>query len=603
MYISVAYPYANEDVEIQIDNDAALQELGRKLVENAPASVDKESLLTDFTVMVARNGQDHVINLSLEQPVSILLESNDVLKVISGIPPYLLQGEPQPLQVLTFSLDDNQQTKTHINVDNLRKVLHRHDVKDLPVVVLSVAGPFRTGKSFLLNFILHYLENDGADWGQKSSMRVKDGFHWKHGIDRDTVGMWLWSKPFVRTLSTGEKVAVVVADTQGTFDRHTVMAENTRIFALNALISSQQIYNIKEKISEDILQQMHLFTEYGAMVANLLEGQKPFQNLEFLVRDWEFESHEPGSVGGRDYLDDVLSVSQDTPQELRDVRIWLRDCYETMTCYLMPHPGKKVNKSTFSGDLLELEEDFKDHMIDFVAEILSEKRIAVKRVGDQSISCAALHDVFCAYVEAFNTAELPEVQTIFKATARVNQEAIRTAVITSYRDAMTNAAGPGLPYIDEATLVLRHEIAHKEAMANFDSAKLLGSVTQKGHLRAELERQIDVIWKQTRDYNRSKDILRGMRTPLIFAGLAFVLNIVSTILDVVELDPIAYLLNFVAWVGVFALVGWGTLSYTGQQPELRGQLDSWADKILTTSRGFAQQFAGHMAKPQQQRAQ
>eukprot|EP00043_Microstomoeca_roanoka_P013656 m.134017 g.134017 ORF g.134017 m.134017 type:complete len:70 (+) comp15814_c0_seq1:950-1159(+) len=56
MYISVAYPYANEDVEIQIDNDAALQELGRKLVENAPASVDKESLLTDFTVMVARFG-------------------------------------------------------------------------------------------------------------------------------------------------------------------------------------------------------------------------------------------------------------------------------------------------------------------------------------------------------------------------------------------------------------------------------------------------------------------------------------------------------------------------------------------------------------------
>ena len=27
-------------------------------------------------------------------------------------------------------------------------------------------------------------------------------------------------------------------------------------------------------------QQMHLFTEYGAMVAQSLQGQKPFQNLE-----------------------------------------------------------------------------------------------------------------------------------------------------------------------------------------------------------------------------------------------------------------------------------------------------------------------------------
>ena len=52
------------------------------------------------------------------------------------------------------------------------------------------------------------------DWGSASSMQSADGFHWRHGIERDTVGMWIWSKPFVRTLPDGRRVAVIVADTQ-----------------------------------------------------------------------------------------------------------------------------------------------------------------------------------------------------------------------------------------------------------------------------------------------------------------------------------------------------------------------------------------------------
>ncbi|EGD81804.1 hypothetical protein PTSG_02516 [Salpingoeca rosetta] len=584
MYVTIAYPFADEDVDLQIDNEASFKTLGEKIVAAAPRALPREKLLSEFTVVVNRNGRDRVLNLTLEQPVSILLESNDALQMIPGIPPYLVDTEGRPLQVLTFSLDDDQHTVTHINEANLRQILYRHDVKDLPVVVLSVAGPFRTGKSFLLNFILRYLENDGADWGSEASMQAAEGFHWRHGIERDTVGMWMWSKPFVRTMPGGDRVAVIVADTQGTFDKHTVMAENTRIFALNALISSQQVYNIKEKISEDVLQQMHLFTEYGAMVARTLEGQKPFQNLEFLIRDWEFESHAPGAAGGQEYLDSILAISDDLPTELREVRLWLQDCYEAITCFLLPHPGKKVTKKEFTGNLTVLEEDFREHFVEFVSNILSPERIAVKKIGNQNLTCSSLLDLFRTYVDAFNTAELPQVSTLFQATARVNHDAVRQSVLGSYRDAMRRIAGPGFPHVAESHLRNQHEAAHANAISIFESAKLLGSAAQKDHLRADIERELETLWTQMQAYNRSKDILRGMRTPLIFAAAAFLLNIVAAVLDVVELDPIAYILNFIAWVGVFALVGWGTLNYTGQQPELRGALDSFADTLFQTGR-------------------
>ena len=46
-----------------------------------------------------------------------------------------------------------------LNLKELEKVLLADDVKDTAVAIISVAGAYRQGKSFLLNFILRYLES------------------------------------------------------------------------------------------------------------------------------------------------------------------------------------------------------------------------------------------------------------------------------------------------------------------------------------------------------------------------------------------------------------------------------------------------------------
>jgi atlastin len=53
-----------------------------------------------------------------------------------------------------FSLDENKKIK--LNPDFV-KIFLQHKFKNKKVCVISVAGAFRQGKSFVLNFFLRYL--------------------------------------------------------------------------------------------------------------------------------------------------------------------------------------------------------------------------------------------------------------------------------------------------------------------------------------------------------------------------------------------------------------------------------------------------------------
>ena len=74
-----------------------------------------------------------------------------------------LKGEPLPV---VEAKDDHT---FELNHELLESVLLRPEVKDRHVVVLSVAGAFRKGKSFLLDFFLRYLHAQvGSGGGGKT---------------------------------------------------------------------------------------------------------------------------------------------------------------------------------------------------------------------------------------------------------------------------------------------------------------------------------------------------------------------------------------------------------------------------------------------------
>nr|CAD7429919.1 unnamed protein product [Timema monikensis] len=210
---------------------------------------------------------------------------------------------------------------TQFDNEALEAVFLREDVRDKRVVVVSISGIFGKGKSFLLNYMLRYLNSQvnlvcllrqcDPLWLNNKTAPL-EGFSWGGRSKRETTGLLMWSEPFLISLPGGEQVAVVLVDTQGTFDIDTIVQECATVFSLSLLISSVQVFNLSRNITEHDLQHLlvveliglrrqvgvcercgrlimtvvcQLFTEYARQALGE-DVERPFQKLQLLVRDW-----------------------------------------------------------------------------------------------------------------------------------------------------------------------------------------------------------------------------------------------------------------------------------------------------------------------------
>ncbi|KAK3277670.1 hypothetical protein CYMTET_14335, partial [Cymbomonas tetramitiformis] len=114
---------------------------------------------------------------------------------------------------------DDQHTKlavSHEGLDALRLIT-------TPVAPIIVIGPYRSGKSFLLNQLL------GVSCGE--------GFGVGHQRDTKTKGLWVWGEG-KEVVMGGKRISLIYIDTEGFESKGISDAYDDRIFALSAILSS-----------------------------------------------------------------------------------------------------------------------------------------------------------------------------------------------------------------------------------------------------------------------------------------------------------------------------------------------------------------------------
>ncbi|XP_073710289.1 atlastin-3 [Misgurnus anguillicaudatus] len=501
--------------------------------------------------------------------------------------------EPGPVQIVTVNKEDHS---FELDTKALSRILLAPEVRDKNVVVVSVAGAFRKGKSFLLDFMLRYMyKKPGEDWlGQENEPLT--GFSWRGGSEPETTGIQLWSEVFVVEKKDGSEVAVVLMDTQGAFDSQSTVKDCATIFALSTMTSSVQIYNLSQNIQEDDLQQLQLFTEYGRLAMDEI-FLKPFQSLMFLVRDWSFPyEYKYGFKGGSNFLDKRLQVKPSQHAEIQTVREHIHSCFTSISCFLLPHPGLKVATSpAFKGQLCDVAPEFKDELRALITHLLEPNELAVKEINGNQVTCRGLLEFFKAYIKIYQGEDLPHPKSMLEATAEANNLAAVATAKDQYYKNMEKVCGGDLPYVSPDSLEEKHRFFLQEALRNFNSTKKMGGRDFCKRYQEQLEAELAELWVSFSKHNESKNIFSAFRTPAVLFVLICLLYMLSTLLLFIGLGMISFVCDCVIGLAMIAMVTWAFIRYSGQYrgvgtaiDQAAGMLLEQATDILNKTRGQGQ---------------
>uniref|UniRef100_A0A8B9LMY7 Atlastin 3 n=1 Tax=Astyanax mexicanus TaxID=7994 RepID=A0A8B9LMY7_ASTMX len=456
-------------------------------------------------------------------------------------------SEPGPVQIVTVNKEEHS---FDLDMEALERILLVPKIRDMNVVVLSVAGAFRKGKSFLLDFMLRYMYRKSSDDWLGRDDEPLTGFSWRGGSEPETSGIQLWSEVFVVRKSNGKQVAVLLMDTQGAFDNQSTVKDCATIFALSTMTSSIQIYNLSQNIQEDDLQQLQLFTEYGRLAMDEI-FLKPFQ-----VKDSQHE-------------------------ELQTVRQHIHSCFTSISCFLLPHPGLKVATSpAFQGQLCDVAPEFKKELRDLIPALLDPDKLAVKEINGNTVTCRGLLEYFKSYIKIYQGEDLPHPKSMLLATAEANNLAAVASSKDQYYKNMEKVCGGELPYVAPDSLEEKHNFYLRESLHHFTSIKKMGGQDFCNRYQAQLESELNELWVSFSKHNESKNVFSAFRTPAVLFVLVCLLYVLSGLLLFIGLDSVSFVCDCMLGLAMIAMLTWAFIRYSGQYRGVGTAIDQGAGVLL-----------------------
>ncbi|KAF9686904.1 hypothetical protein SADUNF_Sadunf02G0038300 [Salix dunnii] len=379
-----------------------------------------------------------------------------------------------------------------------------------PIAAVSVIGPYRSGKSFLLNQLL--------------SLSCYEGFGVGHMRDTKTKGIWVWGTPLELDIN-GVKTSVFYLDTEGFESIGKSNVYDDRIFALATVLSSVLIYNLPETIREADISRLSFAVElaeefYGRakmLHLNLLNFYglssvifyllpMPHQTLIQDPQDNEGKSvqqmvnealqHVPNSDGNKNIdqvnqIRDSLAIMGDNstafslPQIQLHTQMLLVNI-STLAGLIMlnlnrqPHLQRTKLCDMKDGELDPMYVKKREQLKELVASVIHPKIVQGKSLNGKEF-VAFLEQI----LEALNKGEIPTTGSLVE----VFNKGILERCLKLYSEMMAKLRLP----LPEKSLQNVHESSKGETMKSFDEQHFGRHHAKKSVM--QLDEEIEKVYK------------------------------------------------------------------------------------------------------------
>ncbi|XP_065430017.1 guanylate-binding protein 1-like [Chrysemys picta bellii] len=332
-----------------------------------------------------------------------------------------------------------------------------------PVVVVAIAGLYRTGKSYLMNKL--------------ASKRT--GFSLGSTIQSHTKGIWMWCLPHPRRAGH----TLVLLDTEGLGDVEKGDAKNdTWIFALAVLLSSTLVYNSLGTINQQAMDQLHYVTELTERIkvkaagrGSRQEGEDSAEFVRFFpafvwaVRDFTLQLELDGQkITEDEYLENGLKLKPGSSQRAQLYNLpreCIRQFFPARKCFVFVQPAGRRDLARLE-ELREdeLEPEFREQVAQFcrhIWEMSKPKTIP----GGHVVTGAMLGNLAVTYVDAIRSGAVPCMENAVLALAQIENSAAVGEAVAVYEEQLGRRAA--LPTESVQELLEVHAQCEREALRAF----------------------------------------------------------------------------------------------------------------------------------------
>jgi len=315
----------------------------------------------------------------------------------------------------------------HVDVDGLFEVsneamtlLDRWN-PDKKIAVICIAGPYRSGKSFLANRILH--QNSGFSVGSTTMACTK--------------GIWMWNKP----VPISSKVDAILLDTEGLGSTERSTNVDIKIFSLSILLSSLFIYNCIGTISEYTLDDISLvcnLTEHIHVNKSKMESGTDFYHFfpsfMWVLRDF-YHVLDPGYTP-RDYmeswLEQVPGITEDIIKKNK-IREGITKYFKDRDWYTLIRPLNEEERLAHieSESFTNLKPEFQAQMNALISKIYSKAK--PKIINSKSLNSSMFLGLSLEYIEAINSETTPTMVTALDRVVYAESNKIMDSIFEEFK--------------------------------------------------------------------------------------------------------------------------------------------------------------------------